>query len=450
MSIKILVEHQTLCIESDVIGIGRDPDNLVAFPNDLRIAPIHAIIRLVNGRWIVEASDGHQVRIGGGRPTRFAWLNHDDVILLTAAGPEIVFDPSPAGPAESNNRPIQAVPAFPPRTTDSVSKSVIPKRFVPDSNNNVDESYDVPTLGSSRKKSRKKVKEGSKVQPHTIRALSGLVIGLTSIMTVFVVGWIAANWTVRPSQSNSPSPIAAAENVDSRESVDVKANLNLPTETKMAIDPREFLVLVGIGDLKTSDRPHVLGVGWLWDDRTVVASRDVGEAIIEVTAEAQSQGVRRQGCAIQGVPYEVEEIRLTEASSGLSILRLTESTGLPLRAREQWARVDSKEIERQRHLGKSLTYYSFEPLERAPQLQGEHNFPLCEYDPDKCQMRSAKARLLFEQGKHFLESTEADLRLEHCGLFINDAQNIVGMTLPDSSIVWTATLENAITATHSR
>jgi hypothetical protein len=108
--------------------------------------------------------------------------------------------------------------------------------------------------------------------------------------------------------------------------------------------------------------------------------------------------------------------------------------------------VSSKEIQRQLHLKKTFTYISYAKLTRPPGVTGSHPFPLCEYDTDECQIKDRKAQFLFETGKHFLKPNDAELRLEPGGLIFDDSQKILGMTLSDSSIVWTETLERALDA----
>jgi hypothetical protein len=92
MPIQLTIERQTRKFDSGTVGIGRGPENQFSLPDDLRLAPSHAILKPINNRWIIESRDGGPVRIGSGRPVQFAWLNSGDVIQLTEAGPELVFE----------------------------------------------------------------------------------------------------------------------------------------------------------------------------------------------------------------------------------------------------------------------------------------------------------------------------------------------------------------------
>lgn len=104
MPIALLINGQTQRFDAETISVGRGPENAVSLPHDERLAPVHAILKRVAGRWIVEAQGAGLVRVGNGRPTQFAWINPGDVIHLTESGPQLVFEPgvvalSSAGPA---------------------------------------------------------------------------------------------------------------------------------------------------------------------------------------------------------------------------------------------------------------------------------------------------------------------------------------------------------------
>lgn len=115
MPIVLKLNGQTQRYESDTISIGRGTANTISLPQDERLAPVHAMIRLVAGRWIIESKDKGPVRVGTGRPTQFAWLNPGDVIYLTDSGPELQFEPFgvPAS-ALAPVAPPQRAPLVPP------------------------------------------------------------------------------------------------------------------------------------------------------------------------------------------------------------------------------------------------------------------------------------------------------------------------------------------------
>lgn len=434
MPVKLTVESQTLSFETDAIGIGRDPDNQVALPNDARLAPLHAIIRHVNGRWIVESRDGGPIRVGNGRPTQFAWLNPGDVIHLTESGPQLVFEASAnQSSAPATLKPVQTtVPAF-------ASPPHIP--FIPDLSGNKTKSNPAGSGVQPAPKPSKVVENQPQNKPLTM-----LVVGALSFLILVGAGW--AFWSQR-----SRTVVADQNTQDDTESSlaslpQPEPAVTLPGPTIQALEPAEFLVLVGIGDIKSDDRPrpHVLGVGWLWDDRTAVTSREIGEAINEVVEESRNAGTPREGCVIQGVAFEVVEVRFSSVCPEISILKLKDSTGLPLPARKQISLVGSKEIQRQLHLKKTFAYLSYGKLTRPKGVRGNHPFPLCEYDTEECQTNNRKAQLLFEGGKHFLKPNDAESRLEPGGLIFDEGQKITGMTLSDSSIIWTEILERALNA----
>ena len=430
MPVKLIVERQTLSFETDAIGIGRDPDNQVALPNDARLAPLHAVIRHVNGRWIVESRDGGPIRVGNGRPTQFAWLNPGDVIHLTESGPQLVFEPSSnESSVAASSKPLQATaPAF-------ASPPHIP--FIPDVSGNKAKTN--PTV-SVKQPVLKPVKAVENPPPN--KTLAMLVIGAISFLILVGAGW--ALWPPRSQTVVSNQNTRADDAPALPDMRQPEPNVNLPAPTIQALEPAEFLVVVGIGNMKSDDRPHVLGVGWLWDDRTAVTSREIGEAINEVVEESRNAGNPRQGCVIQGVAFEVVEVRFSNACPEISMLKIKDPTGLP--ARKQTSLVNSEKIQRQLHLKKNFTYISYGKLTRPPGVKGNHPFPLCEYDTDECQIKDRKAQFLFEGGKHFLKPNDAELRLEPGGLIFDDSQKILGMTLSDSSIVWTETLERALDA----
>ena len=104
MPIALSINGQTRRFDAETISVGRSPENAVSLPHDERLAPVHAILKCVAGRWIVEAQAGGLVRVGNGRPTQFAWINPGDVIHVTESGPQLVFEPdlvavNPADPA---------------------------------------------------------------------------------------------------------------------------------------------------------------------------------------------------------------------------------------------------------------------------------------------------------------------------------------------------------------
>jgi hypothetical protein len=92
-----------------VVTIGSAADSHVAFLRDVRVAPQHAVIRQVAGRWLIESQGDGLICIGSGVPTKMGWLTGGEIIKLSASGPELIFDPpnaisAAACPASEINR----------------------------------------------------------------------------------------------------------------------------------------------------------------------------------------------------------------------------------------------------------------------------------------------------------------------------------------------------------
>lgn len=96
------------------LTIGSDAGSAIAFPGDARLQPRHAVIRHVAGRWLIESTGEGQFQIGGGVPTRMAWLQAGDCIRLSRSGPDLIFSPveSSVSPAPAG-APAVAPPGAP-------------------------------------------------------------------------------------------------------------------------------------------------------------------------------------------------------------------------------------------------------------------------------------------------------------------------------------------------
>lgn len=82
-----------VAISEDHIPIGSDPCCAIVFPDAVDIKPIHAVIKEISGRWLVESCDTDLIRVGNSEPGRRHWLKPGDVIQLSADGPTITFEP---------------------------------------------------------------------------------------------------------------------------------------------------------------------------------------------------------------------------------------------------------------------------------------------------------------------------------------------------------------------
>ena len=90
----IIIETPTgnrIKVDAESALIGRDRSCQVALPDEAALQPIHAKIRRVASRWMVEAQGDWQVQVGTGRPGRMSWLQSGDAIRLGGPGPELVF-----------------------------------------------------------------------------------------------------------------------------------------------------------------------------------------------------------------------------------------------------------------------------------------------------------------------------------------------------------------------
>ena len=428
MPIKVSVERQTFSFDADAIGIGGSSENQIAFPNDPRVKPLHAVLRCVNGRWIVEAKDGGPIRIGSGRPTQFAWVNSGDVIRLTETGPDLVFEmtkvsESPivksvvspeSGPVESN---IESVRASIPRG--NVAKQI----------------SSVTNLKRELKESISTRSTFSPAKRNGVRQVS--LILAVAIVLVAVAGAVKY-WLDDPSNKGHRGGGGEAYIPPPPPPPPPPAVPPPPT-----LDPDAFLVLIGVGKLNSDDRPHVLSVGWLFDKQTVVVSRYVAKAIEEFESDAKRKSNPARGCVIQGLPLEIDSISHPTNCSGISILRLKSAAELASSAHDQWERVNYQDIEKRR-IRTTLTYYSFQLLPRPESVNGSHGFPLCEYDPDVCRPGHTTAKLVFEQRQHVLNLTDPPVSLERGGLLCDDKGQIVGTVLHDLTIVWTDDLQKAL------
>jgi hypothetical protein len=105
-------------VDADSVLIGRDRSCQIALPDESVLQPIHAKIRKVANRWMVEAQGEWQIQVGAGLPGRTSWLQSGDTIRLGGGGrPELVFwegQPSyhpPTRPAPLPQREVSPVRA---------------------------------------------------------------------------------------------------------------------------------------------------------------------------------------------------------------------------------------------------------------------------------------------------------------------------------------------------
>jgi hypothetical protein len=78
-------------VDMDAALIGRDQSCQVAMPDEAGLQAIHAKIRRVADRWLIESLGEWQIQVGSAPPGRMSWLQSGDGIRLGEGGPEVVF-----------------------------------------------------------------------------------------------------------------------------------------------------------------------------------------------------------------------------------------------------------------------------------------------------------------------------------------------------------------------
>lgn len=101
MSLVVACGNQRFTVTGDEALIGRDAACAISLPEDSRLAARHAALRMIGGRWLIEARGDAMLQVGTEAPSRLGWLNDGDVIRLTPGGPELVFNPPPVAVADS-------------------------------------------------------------------------------------------------------------------------------------------------------------------------------------------------------------------------------------------------------------------------------------------------------------------------------------------------------------
>ena len=94
MAFRIATESGTIIeVDGNSAMIGGAEGCTIRLPNDDRLQPQHAMIKRVAGRWMIESEGDHLISASGSPPARVHWLKPGDTIRLSAAGPEIQFEP---------------------------------------------------------------------------------------------------------------------------------------------------------------------------------------------------------------------------------------------------------------------------------------------------------------------------------------------------------------------
>jgi len=109
-------------VQGDFALIGRDPACQIALPHEIGLQPVHAKVRKIANRWIVESQGDWHIQVGVGAPGRMSWLRQGDVIRLTERGPELIFH-------ETSAQAQEGLPASPPSADQLQEKSKEPPRL---------------------------------------------------------------------------------------------------------------------------------------------------------------------------------------------------------------------------------------------------------------------------------------------------------------------------------
>lgn len=111
MSVRFQLESgEVLEREETRITIGSAPSCQIVFENDRRVIGVHAVVRKMGNRWLIEGEGLAQVSVGDSEPAKRHWLASDGLtIRLTPNGPNLIFQPQGvAAPPSQPRRPTQS------------------------------------------------------------------------------------------------------------------------------------------------------------------------------------------------------------------------------------------------------------------------------------------------------------------------------------------------------
>lgn len=205
-------------------------------------------------------------------------------------------------------------------------------------------------------------------------------------------------------------------------------------------------MLIGLGDVRNDDRPHLIGMGWLWNSTTAVVPRVLANNLREIQKLMPQENVTAQFCVIHGIALEIDRIEDLPALEKISVLKLKQPADIKWEPRKHWNRVTSTDVERLRQRGKPISYISFAKLPKAAKATGTHGISLVAYDPNLTQLVTVDASkdLEFINRGHVLKPSTSGIQTERGGLLVDQDQKIIGMTLLESSVVWSSELERAL------
>lgn len=88
-------DGRALTIEGQSATIGRSSECDIVIRSATDLADIHARVRRVGDRVLVESLEGANLYVEGQSPNRLLWLSPGDMVRLTKNGPSFIFDPRP-------------------------------------------------------------------------------------------------------------------------------------------------------------------------------------------------------------------------------------------------------------------------------------------------------------------------------------------------------------------
>ncbi len=424
-----LPNGQSFPVEGQDVVIGSSSRSDVVLPD---AEPKHALLRMVAGRWFLESVDDAPLWINE-RPGSKAFLNLDDKFRLSDGGQTLVFEtvkPAPVAPAPQ--------PVATPRTT--------PPPLLR------------PPIETERPASRPILQSGplpTKKRPSG----ATLIAGASLIVVILAVGlwWLAPRSKTADSVASTDNSSSAKKHDGSKDVGETSHQASIAshepaaarsgpiTDTPIA-DPLDFLVLVGVASTNPKvGEPAVTGVGWLSNSRTVNIPRELGSLLELVMQELQAKGDRSQYlCVIQSQRIRVDKIQHPASCPKISQMTLASAADLP-----QAIKIDpmtSAEFEKRRRR-EHFQYCSYMQL---PRSKGAKPPLIGPFDSENVHLRKGTPTIIYEQPIHALKTAVfADdtgrHELERGGLIADSHNHIVGVCLPDSTIVWGSELAPLLT-----
>lgn len=117
MAVRFQLESgEVLEFNETSLTLGSSPSCHIALTDDDRVGEIHATIRKMGNRWLLETAKSLLVSVDNSVPAQRHWLQTaGQVIWLTPTGPRIVFQPAVSQPTvspavESADKPVRETP----------------------------------------------------------------------------------------------------------------------------------------------------------------------------------------------------------------------------------------------------------------------------------------------------------------------------------------------------